>query len=219
MSNFEVDAYHLTLILISLISGVLSPVVIQLTRYYISLLKSSKSSKPEEMLNILRLESKIMTKLESIRADFNADRAGIIEFHNGGHTFTGRSIQKFSQTYEANNRGISKESSNTQNIPTSLFSTILSDIAKEGSIIVKDSSEVVKPFTSTFNDFLSNRGVKSFVGIEIKNLDDEFIGILTIENVLKNQSYSASDINNLKLQASVLAGYLESILKSGQSKI
>lgn len=219
MSSFTIDAYHITLILVSLITGVLSPIVIQLTRYYISLLKTSKVSKPAEMVNILKLESKIMSKLETIRISYNADRVGILEFHNGGHTFTGKGFQKFSQTYEVTNKGISLESGNSQNIPTSLFSTILIEVADEGVFKIDNSKVDCNTHTSSFKDFLLNRGVKSFVGVGIRNLDNDFIGVLTLENVLEKHSYSNTEIGDLKIQASILAGYLESILKNEQFKI
>jgi GAF domain-containing protein len=219
MSSFTIDAYHITLILISLITGVLSPIVIQLTRYYISLLKTSKVSKPAEMVNILKLESKIMSKLETIRTLYNADRVGILEFHNGGHTFTGKGFQKFSQTYEVTNKGISLESGNSQNIPTSIFSTILIEVADEGVFKIDNSKVDCSSHTSSFKDFLLNRGVKSFIGIGIRNLDNDFIGVLTLENVLEKHTYSNTEIGDLKIQASILAGYLESILKNEQFKI
>lgn len=219
MLGFDVDAYHITLILVSLITGVLSPIVIQLTRYYISLLKTSNISKPAEMLNILKLESKIMSKLEIIRKNNNSDRVGIMEFHNGGHTFTGKGFQKFSQTYEAVNVGISLESGNSQNIPTSLFSTILIEIANSGFFKIEDTSKEDDTKFISFKDFLKNRGVKSFIGVGITNLDGEFIGMLTLENVLEKHSYNFKEIGELKLQAGILAGYLESILKNEQAKV
>jgi hypoxanthine-guanine phosphoribosyltransferase len=217
MSSVPFDSYHFTLILVALITGVVSPMVVQITRYYISLLKNPRKQRTAEVVNILRIEEAITTKLESIKNKFKADRAWIIEFHNGNHTFTGKGLQKFSETYEVVGRGISYESVNTQNLPTSLFSSLFKDIGLNDIFYVKDlSDENNIPTVSSIRSFFQNRGVNSFIGVSIKNIEDSFIGILCLDKVTSVFNLNDAEISNLKQDASNIAGYLESIVKRSQ---
>jgi len=213
------DPYHLTLIFVALITGVISPVVIQVTKYYLSLLRHPKINQRSEIVNVLKLEEKITLKLESILNRYKADRVWVVEFHNGGHTYTGRGMQKFSETYEVSNKGISLESNNTQNLPTSLFSTSLVAISNNYLYIENVNDDEKKIVTSTaFKEFLLNRGVKSFIGLPIKNIENNLVGILCLDNVLNTFQLKDAEIYELKQDASILAGYLESILKYVQNK-
>ena len=212
------DAYHLTLMFVALITGVISPIVIQVTKFYLNLLRDPKlDRRSSEIINVLKLEEKISTKLESIKNRINADRVYIFEFHNGGHTYTGKGIQKLSETYEVTNKGVSVESVNTQNLPTSLFSSLLLSISREGHFYIKDV-KMNDSQAPTFREFISNRGVKSFVGFAIKNIENNLVGILGVDGVLSKLTLTDNDIVELKQDASILAGYLESILKYVQNK-
>ena len=213
------DPYHLTLIFVALITGVISPVVIQVTKYYLSLLRHPKINQKSEIVNILKLEEKITQKLEAILNKYKADRVWVIEFHNGGHTYTGRGMQKLSETYEVSNKGISLESNNTQNLPTSLFSSSLIAISNSFLYIENVNDNESKSTSSTaFKEFLTNRGVKSFIGLPIKNIENNLVGVLCLDNVLNTFQLKETEIYELKQDASILAGYLESILKYVQNK-
>lgn len=219
--SLALDPYHITLIFVALITGVISPIVIQVTKYYLSLLRHPKvGRKSSEIVNVLKLEEKITYKLEDVRQKYKADRVWIIEFHNGGHTFTGRGLQKFSETYEVTNKGVSVESVNTQSLPTSLFSNMLVIISNEGYYYIKNINDVeCRSFPSqTFRELLINRGVNSFIGVSIKNIENNLVGVLGLDGVLNKLELSEKDISNLKQDASILAGYLESILKYVQDK-
>jgi len=217
MSPVPFDPYHITLILVALITGVVSPIAVQITRYYVSILKSPKRHRAAEIVNILRIEEAITSKLETIKNRFQADRVWIIEFHNGNHTFTGKGLQKFSETYEVVGKGISYESANTQNLPTSLFSALFKDIGMQGFLYVKDLSDGQNsPQVSSISNFFQNRGINSFAGIAIKNIEDNFIGILCLDKVSSVFDLKESDIAVLKQDASNVAGYLESIVKRSQ---
>ena len=198
------DPYHITLISIALISGVLSPVIIQVTKFVIGNLK--KENKCDISRNI-EIENSITTKLERIREFFNADRVWIAEFHNGGHTFTGKSLQKFSETYEVVGRGISREGTNTQNIPTSLFSSFFKTIIEDGVYITKDTIE--DDINNIFKGFFDARGIKSFSASVIKNLTGNAIGILCVDRVTNGEPLTQAQLDQLKHDASIIAGYLE----------
>ena len=49
------------------------------------------------------LHSNVVTALEFMRRETEADRVYVLQFHNGEHYFSGRSQQKFSCTHEVVN--------------------------------------------------------------------------------------------------------------------
>ncbi len=63
----------------------------------------------------------IYTALDFLMSEMNADRAYILQFHNGGHYMSGRSQQKFSCTHEIVQRGISRECDSSKNHIVSNF--------------------------------------------------------------------------------------------------
>ena len=56
----------------------------------------------------------VYTALAYTMEEMGADRAYVLEFHNGGHYYSGRGQQKFSCTHEIAEEGISKECDQSQ---------------------------------------------------------------------------------------------------------
>lgn len=204
------DSNHLALIIIALITGVLSPVVIQLIRYHLFVKNKIKKC---DVSNNLKNEDSITHKLEKIRDNFKADRVWICEFHNGGHTFSGKSLQKFSQTYEVVRRGVSKEGAYTQNLPTSLFSTFFNAMINLQGISINDVIIDESIVNISLRSFFDNRGVRSFAAAIIKNIEDNTIGVLCVDYVTQQKTFSMNDLVILKVDANIIAGYLENQTK------
>lgn len=200
------DPHNYTLIVVALITGVLSPIIIQFTRWLFVILNKKEDNKCDISRNI-EIENSITTKLERIREFFNADRVWIAEFHNGGHTFTGKSLQKFSETYEVVGKGISREGTNTQNIPTSLFSSFFKTIIEDGVYLTRDTIE--DEINNIFKGFFEARGIKAFSASVIKNLNGNAIGVLCVDKVTSSESITQVQLEQLKNDASIIAGYLE----------
>jgi GAF domain-containing protein len=211
---FVLDPYHITLISVALITGVISPLVIQLTRHYLS--QSKNARKRCEVSRNLKREALITSKLEKILYHYNVDRVWVLEFHNGGYTFTGKSMQKFSETYEAVQIGISREGYNTQNLPTSLFSKFFKIIADKNFLYVKNTNEhdragEIDYAIASLQSFFESRGIKSFISIGINNIENNLIGVLCLDSVKEVFNLNEDIITNLKTDASTIAGYLENI--------
>ena len=65
----------------------------------------------------------IITKLDEIKDEIGADRVSIFSFHNGGEYYSGKSMQKLSCSYEVVQPGVSRTQMDMLNIPVSaLFS-------------------------------------------------------------------------------------------------
>lgn len=208
MSSLSLDPYHLTLILIALITGVLSPILVQITKYYIASLRNP--SKKCEVSKNIKYEDLISHKLEKIQENLKCDRAWIIEFHNGTHTFTGKSFQKFSVTYESVKSGVSREGPQTQNLPTSLFSRFFKTILDMNLFEVKDTSKV-NASNSSMQSFFENRGIKSFFAVGIRNIENYLIGVLCVDSTISPMEMGDIKLMELQRDAAVLSGYLESL--------
>ena len=109
--------------------------------------------------------------------ELSADRVWIAQFHNGGHFYpTGKSIQKFSIFYEKTAPNTPSIQSTFQNVPVSLFPKAMSTLYKEGELAIPtyngenyDLASVSAPY-----------GTKSFYMIALDDLQDKFIGVISI---------------------------------------
>lgn len=203
----DFSAYHFTLILVALITGVLSPLSVQLFQYIV---KRKENNKKENLSNykVFENEDRIIKKLESIREKFDCDRVWIAEFHNGDKTYSGRSFQKFSQTYEVVRQGIATESNITQSIPTSIFSKFFQTLSEKGHYEANDIKTAQDVAAFTMQSFWHNRGITSYVSIAIKDLNNNFVGILCLDGVINKLNLNKEQIDELITVASNIAGYL-----------
>ena len=206
MQYVGLDPYHLTLLLVAIISGVISPVLVQATRYYFSNLKKKSACM---LSSNIKKEDYLSTKLDKIRENYKADRVWVIEFHNGGHTFTGKSMQKFSEVYEETQVGVSTEASKTQNLPTSLFSKFFNELVDNNFIYFKDISKIGQnSIALSMNNFFESRGITSFFATSLVDMNGSLIGVLCLDGVKNVLDLSEKNIINLKNEAYFIGGYL-----------
>ena len=100
-----------TEVIVAFITGILGPVILLLVKFWMS-----KNKKPDIVREALQVGELIMSKVEHIKEEFEADRVWIMQFHNGGHFYpTGKSIAKFSIIYEVVSMGTSSIQMNFQN--------------------------------------------------------------------------------------------------------
>jgi hypothetical protein len=153
-----------------------------------------------------QLHSNVMTALEFMRGETEADRVYILEFHNGEHYFSGRSQQKFSCTYEVVNEGISREVQNLQNIRISSMHYLIKDVVAENTFICKDSDKFCEDLS--FRSFMEARGIKSMFARPVKTLDGKIIGVLVMDFVKERRKWGNNAESFLKKQARMISGYL-----------
>lgn len=203
----QFDTYHFTLILVALITGVISPIVLQVTKYLLLKL----SSKGKKYKDTFKDESRITKKLESILEKYKADRVWIAEFHNGETNYSGKSFQKFSETYEEVSRGISSEALNTQSIPTSVFVRFFNELNTKGFYFIKNVDQLTSNdlVGLALESFLTSRSIKSFLAIAIKNIKGDFVGVLCLDSTDTSLGVDDKAIQDLTYSAASLAGYLE----------
>ena len=157
----------------------------------------------------------VYTALNFALEELNADRAYVLQFHNGGHYYSGRGQQKFSCTHESVVEGISHECSFSQEHRVSNYHAYISEMLENEGFYyhnIEDIEDVA------FEALLKRKGVKSIYNVPIKTLSGKIIGILGVDYVKskdlkKTIGFGDSDssclnIKFLKNQARIMAGYL-----------
>jgi hypothetical protein len=152
------------------------------------------------------LHQSVISSLDSIIDETDADRAYILEFHNGEHYFSGKSQQKLSCTYEALSEGISSESYNTQNIRVSNFHGMVKSIAKDETFRCPDIRGYSEDMA--FRAFMQNKGVKSIFAKPIKTVNQKIIGIMVLEYVKEARRWSADAELFIERETKIISGYL-----------
>ena len=147
----------------------------------------------------------VYTAIEYLLNHTEADRAYIMEFHNGEHYFSGRGQQKFSCTYEVVREGISAEFSHSQNHRISNFHKYISELVNKGSFAYDKSDDVED---GAFRTLLRGKGVQSIFNVPLKTLNGKVIGILGIDYVKNIRSFDPEMREFMRSQARIVAGYL-----------
>jgi len=124
----------------------------------------------------LKQQQLVQTILEQKLEEFGAQRAFIIQRHNGGKFGTGKSMNKMSTTYEALEEGVSTEFKNHQNLPMTLYTNFVTSVVEYNSLypVVDDVDDILT------KAFFVQRGTRSAIVFPIKK-NNEFLGMVGFE--------------------------------------
>ena len=197
-------------IIAAFITGFAGPVLVQIIRQYIE----KKKEKPDMLTDALETSEKVMDKLDHIKAEYEADRVWITQFHNGGHFYpTGKSIAKFSLIYETVNIGVGSVQNNFQNIPVNLFSKSINYLLEHDIIEIPDyKDETIS--THGLKYIAEDTGCKSGYIFAIKSFDGKFIGSLGMDYTKKKTKLTPEDVHHLFNYATSIGGVLSNHLES-----
>jgi hypothetical protein len=180
--------------------------------------KILKRRKSDPVVSDTARSANVYTALQYTINALKGDRAYVLEFHNGGHYYSGRGQQKFSCTHEIAADGITKECNNSQEHRCSNYHTYISELIEKDSfcyIIAQDAPD------HAFRNMLITSGVQSIINVPIKTLSGKIIGILGVDFV-KGQApqghmgFGANSVMRfddealkfIKAQSNIIAGYL-----------
>ncbi len=196
------------MIIVAFITGVIGPILVMFIKH-----RLDKKEKPDMVRDTLRVSELVNSKIEHIREEFNADRVGVTQFHNGGNFYpTGKSMAKFSIIYETVNTGVSSVQTNFHNIPVNLFSKSINELLNNDVIEIPDYKDE-KIATFGLKYIAEDTGCKSGYLFAIKSIDEKFIGTLGLDYTKKKTKLDSESINQLLIQATSLGGVLMSHLK------
>ena len=196
-------------IIAAFITGFAGPILVQVIRQYIE----KRKEKPDMLTDALETSEKVMDKLDHIKAEYEADRVWITQFHNGGHYYpTGKSIAKFSLIYETVNIGVGSVQNNFQNIPVNLFSKSINYLLEHDIIEIPDyKDETIS--THGLKYIAEDTGCKSGYIFAIKGFDGKFIGSLGLDYTKKKTKLTPEDIHHLFNYATSIGGVLSNHLE------
>lgn len=189
--------------LIGFISGVLGAVVIFIKKILDSIADKLFESK-DKVIETLNAGKLVKDSLESLRVQWVADRASIIQFHNGGFFSNGESMQKFTITHEEISPGVNPLCNVLKNIP--LTSALwIGDIINGGVIAkVNDMQDVIS--RTFFDEF----GIKSIIGCPLKR-NDKVIGMVLLQWVNNAGTFDNESVKKLTEQCKSIPALLKPI--------
>ena len=148
----------------------------------------------------------VQTILEQQLHEYGAQRAFILQRHNGGKFKTGKSMNKLSTTFEALEEGVSTEFKEYQNLPTTLYSGLISSVQTERGIFpsVDDIDDILT------RAFFVQRGTRSAVVYPIMR-GTELLGLVGFEWTHKTKNMESSFVE-LKQDGKVIGETLSKLL-------
>ena len=196
-------------LIIAFISGVLGPILL----LYIKHLLDKQKTKPDMVMDTLRVSELVNQKIEHIKEEFGADRVWVSQFHNGGNFYpTGRSMAKFSIVYETVGPNTNSVQTNFKNIPVNLFSKSINELYNNNVIEVPDfKDEKIATFGLKYVAEESN--CKSSYLFAIKTIEEKFIGVLSVDFTKRKTRLDIESINHLQNHATAIGGVLMTYLK------
>jgi len=147
----------------------------------------------DQVLEILNVGKLVKDSLESLRTEWGADRASIVQFHNGGYFSSGESMQKLTITHEEIGPGVYPLCNVLKNV--SLTSALwVADII-EGKAIAKvdDIQDVIS------RTFLEEFGIRSIIGCPLKK-NDKLVGIVMLHWTNSQAKFNAESSKTLAEQ-------------------
>tara|TARA_B100002019_G_scaffold293527_1_gene321972 strand:+ start:3903 stop:4487 length:585 start_codon:yes stop_codon:yes gene_type:complete len=150
----------------------------------------------------------VYTALDYTMNEMKADRAYVLEFHNGSHYYSGRGQKKFSCTHEIVEEGISHQCNHSQEHRVSNYHGYISELIEKESFIYSDCNQITD---KNFLTLLQKSGTCSIINVPIKTLNGKIIGILGVDYVRATKITQKKEdfyLKFMKQQSRIIAGYL-----------
>jgi len=191
-------------VIVAFITGVLGP----MSLLYLKNILNKRKTKPDMVMETLKVSELITAKIDHIKEEFKADRVWVTQFHNGGHFYpTGKSMAKFSVIYESVNVGVGSIQTGFQNIPVNLFSKSINELLENDVIEIPDfKDETIATYGLKYA--AEESGCKSAYLFSIKTIEGKFIGTLGLDFTKRKTKLDMESINHLLVHATSIGGVL-----------
>ena len=199
-------------VIVAFITGVLGP----MSLLYLKNVLNKRKTKPDMVMETLKVSELITAKIDHIKEEFKADRVWVTQFHNGGHFYpTGKSMAKFSVIYESVNIGVGSIQSGFQNIPVNLFSKSINELLENDVIEIHDfKDETIATYGLKYA--AEESGCKSAYLFSVKTIEGKFIGTLGLDFTKRKTNLDMESINHLLVHATSIGGVLMGHLNDHQ---
>ena len=146
--------------------------------------------------------------IETLRSEFDFDRIGICQFHNGGKFFKGHSMKKFSMSFESTKPGIQKIKRHSQNIMVSEYPHLFNDLIEKDSVVLYQDTP---GYPNATRDMITY-GVVQSVNIPIRGLSGDLAGFILLHNIGDptdtSEMVDECKIDELCRRADQISGYI-----------
>lgn len=195
-------------IITALITSILGPVILEWLK-----LKFFNKKTQDQLAEAIKKDEKVDLQLEQLMEELQCDRLCISQFHNGGNFYpTGKSIKKFSVFYEKITSKASSVKEIFQNIPVSLFPKMFSILYKEGEIVIPKTNDNTVD-CGLFPVKGKKYKTKSFYLLSIYDLNNNFIGVLSISYYNKEHTLTLDEWIIIRQKLGAIGGILTDYLK------
>jgi hypothetical protein len=168
--------------------------------------KKAKSAKEkEENIEASDIEEMIQVQewLETFREKHQFDRASIYQFHNGGKYFQGKSMKKFSMTYEAVAPGYEKTKRDQQNVLASEYPRWISEMLKKDCFATLSEDLDLKD-----RHEMDRMGIQQFVTVPVYCIKKKLVGFIVGYNISEIHESIEEQFELLVEDSKIISGYL-----------
>jgi len=195
-------------ILVALITGASSITVATITvvvKDYLDRRRTRIAKEKDELIAESDVHEMVVLNdwLNTTRERYHFDRLSIFQFHNGGKFFQGKSMKKFSMTYEAVAPGYEKIKRGQQNILCSEYPDWITSMLKK-----KCFAHITAEMDHKDRYELDNLGVKQFVTVPINCLKGNLVGFMVGYNISKVDEKIRDKFVSLVEDSKFVSGYL-----------
>lgn len=141
--------------------------------------KKSENLERNFPYNVLR-NSLIQSALEKMVYEASADRAYVLQFHNGGENIKGIPFIKFSVTNEWCPISVKREAQNYKDVPLGIFSGLAYKIIKQKNLYFPDVEDLKGHDSGSYAIFKS-KGIESVYVSGLFDLQDSLVGLIILE--------------------------------------
>lgn len=182
MTTFVKNNFNASLqtILILVLLGVVILGFYYGSKWIEKILSGSTTYTVQETKESFEMDAVLNAFLDDILIDYKADRAKIIQFHNGTHSLGGVPFRYFSITHEKDAVGVSSEILNYQDVPTSVLGSYAEEMMDKELIVIKDANNI--PDTS-FRQLVLQQGTLGKCMYPIFDNAGRFTGYLSVDYV------------------------------------
>jgi hypothetical protein len=197
-------------VIVAVVSGLSSIVVALITvivKTRIDQKSAKKKAEEDESIQEKDLGEMVAVQefVDELRIENMFDRVSICQFHNGGKFLNGRSMKKFSMTYESVAPGIEKLKRKYQNVLVSEFPHLFSGMLKEDFMIIENTNKLYPDLTRE----MDINGVVQSVKVPIRGLRGDILGFITCHSIQeKNDLVGYHLRKDFVEKANKISGYL-----------
>lgn len=188
-------------------SSITVAVITVIVKNWLDRKAEAKRHETEDCVSHLDLGEMIYVSdyIAEVRENYEFDRVIVSQFHNGGKFFNGKSMKKFSATYESVSPGISKIKREYQNLLVSEFPQMFSKLLTDDVVYILEGCEECPGMARE----MAAQGIVQSVVIPIQGLRGDLVGFISCHNIGESDDRIDPTLTaELSAIAKQLSGYL-----------